>query len=277
MLSQEAQELTDRVLDAFSIPGEQELSLLRAAAFVAYSPTATLWHTRLATRAAELGNLEAVAMATGTLFGKALNRRDLDEMRRLGPDLLAMITPETSPKALGWIHYYLALGAYVDGRIESACEHASLSVENAESVGHEFLLAVAAGTRLLSESARDGSITHAALAATLDLMSRPGVPPLSANALWFVARYAAAVAPGTAGQWLAHAERILATLDSELWPESVLRDETLTMLGIDDLSPLLDRTPPMDHAEALAAAIAWVAERDRTESAPRGVPVRSAP
>jgi predicted ATPase/DNA-binding SARP family transcriptional activator len=271
----EAQELTDRVLDRFSLSGEQEIALLRAAAFVAYSPTATVWHQRLADRAAELGDLDAVAMAIGTLFGKAMNRRDRDEMQRLEPALLAGITPETGQRALGFIHYFLALGAYVDGRIESACEHASLSVEHAEAIGHAFLLSAAAGTRLLSESARDGTISHAALTETLELMRRPGVPPMSANALWFVARYAAAVAPDAAGQWLAHAERILATLDSELWPESVLRDETLSELGIDDLSGLLSSTPPLDHAEALASAIAWVAARDAAESAPREVRVGS--
>jgi predicted ATPase len=271
----EAQELTDRVLDRFSPSGEQEIALLRAAAFVDYIPTSTHWHRRLADRAAELGDLDVVAMATGTLFGKAMNRRDRDEMRRLEPALLARITPETGQRALGYTHYFLALGAYVDGRIESACEHASLSVEHAEAIGHAFLLSAAAGTRLLSESARDGTIPHAALTETLELMSRPGVPPMSANALWFVARYAAAVAPDAAGLWLAHAERILSTLDSELWPESVLRDETVAELGIHDLSGLLADTPPLDHAEAVASAIAWVAGRDATESAPREVRVGS--
>ena len=41
-------------------------------------------------------------------------------------------------------------------------------------------------------------------------------------------------------------------MDSELWPECVLRDETLAVLGITDLDALLDRTPPLDHAAALA-------------------------
>ena len=61
-------------------------------------------------------------------------------------------------------------------------------------------------------------------------MRRPSIQPLAAFALWLVARYAAGVAPETAGRWLAHAERIIATIDSELWPESVLRDETLAIL-----------------------------------------------
>ena len=96
----------------------------------------------------------------------------------------------------------------MDGRFESACEHATLSVEKAEAIGHEFMLASAVGTRLLSQSARDGVIAQPALAETIELMRRPGVPPLAAFALWLVARYAAGVGAGGAGRWLAHAERI---------------------------------------------------------------------
>jgi len=269
MLRQEGQELVDRLLERFSIPGEQEIALLRAAAFLDYSPKAKAWHRRLAARAAELGDLEAVATATVNLLGQALNARDLDEMRNLRPQVLALITPETSLKALGWIHYFLALDAYVGGRFEAACEHAGLSAEKAEEIGHEFMLASAMGTQLLSQSARDGMFTQPQLAEGIELMRRPGVPPLAAFALWLVARYAAGVAPEAAGRWLAHAERIVHALDSELWPESVLRDETMAVLGISDLAPLLERTPPLDHAAALAEAAAWLAERDPAETAPR--------
>jgi hypothetical protein len=269
MLRQESQELATRLLDRFSIPGKEEVALLRAVAFLDYSPSAKVWHLRLAARAAEIGDQEALAMATGNLFGQALNARDRDEMRRLRPGLLALITPETSDRALGWIHYFLALDAYVDGRLESACEYASLSAEKAQAVGHEFMLASAVGTRVLAQSARDGVIAHEALAEAVELMRRPSVQPLAAFALWLVARYAAGVAPEAAGRWLAHAERIIATLDAELWPESVLRDETAAVLGIKDLSSLLDLTPPLDHAVALAEAAAWLATRDPAETAPR--------
>jgi hypothetical protein len=208
-------------------------------------------------------------MATGNLFGQALNTRDRDEMRRLRPGLLALVTPETSDRALGWIHYFLALDAYVDDRLESAYEHASLSVEKAQAIGHDFMLASAAGTRLLSQSARDGVIEHGALTEALELMRPPSVQPLAAFALWLVARYAVGVAPETAGGWLAHAERLIAPLDAELWPESVLRDETLAILRITDLSPLLAATPPLDHTVALAEASAWLAQREPDETAPR--------
>jgi hypothetical protein len=100
-------------------------------------------------------------------------------------------------------------------------------------------------------------------------MRRPGVQPLAAFALWLVARYAAGVAPETAGRWLAHAERILGSLDSQLWPESVLRDETLEVLGLRDLSTLLESTPAVDHGTALAEAATWLAARDPAETARR--------
>jgi len=279
MLRQESQELVDRLLERMSIPGDKEVGLLRAVAFIDYSPTAKSWHRRLAARAAEIGDQEALTTATGNLFGQALNARDRDEMRRLRPELLALITPETSPRALGWIHYFLALDAYVDGRFESAYEHASMCVEKAEEIGHAFMIATGFGTRVLSQSARDGVIGRTALLDALEAMRRPSVQPLAAFALWLVARYAAGVAPETAGQWLAHADRIVAALDSDLWPECVLRDETMTILGITEVEPLLETTPPLDHATALSEAAAWLAGRDPAEHARRdGVqPFSSAP
>jgi predicted ATPase/DNA-binding SARP family transcriptional activator len=268
LLRDEGQDLIARVLDRFATTDAQEILLLQAAAFLDYSPEFKSWYRRLAARATELQRYDALATAIGSLFGKALNSRDLAEMRRLRPELQAMIRPETG-KALGWIHYYLALDAYVDGRIDAACEHASLCAANAETIGHQFMLATGAGTRLLCESTRDGTLTQPALTATLELMRRPGVPPVSANALWFVARYAASIAPGTAPYWLAHADRILAEHNTVLWPESVLRDETLSLLGIHELPPDQANTPAVAHDQVLSEAIDWIVARDPTESAPR--------
>ncbi len=269
MLRQESQELADRLLERFSIPGDREVALVRAVAFIDYSPGAKIWHRRLAACAARIGDQEALTTATGNLFGLALNARDREEMRRMRPELIALLTPESSPRAIGWIHYFLALDAYVDGRLQSACEHASLSVEKGEEIGHEFMLASAVGTRLLAQSARDEAIAHGALVDALEQMRRPSVQPLAAFALWLAARYAAEVEPETAGRWLAQAERIIEALDSDLWPECVLRDETLAVLGITDLDALLDRTPPLDHAAALDEAAAWLGGRDPAESTPR--------
>ncbi len=269
MLRYESQELVERLLQRFPIEPAKEIALMRAVAFLDYTPNAKAWHRRLAARAAEVGDQEAVVTATGNLFGQALNAHDIEEMRRLRPELLALITPETSHKGLGWIHYFLALDAYVDGRYESACEHAALSAEHAEQAKHEFMFASAVATRLLAQTAQDGTIRQPDLATTVELMRRPGVAPLAAFALWFVARYAAGVAPEVAGRLLAHAERILADLDSELWPESVLRDETLAVLGITALEPLLESTPLLDHPAALDQAVTWLAGRDPSETAPR--------
>ncbi len=274
MLRQESQELAQRLLDRFEIPGTSEVALLRAVAFLDYTPSAKGWHQRLVARAREIGDRETLAMATGNLFGQAVNAHDHDEMRRLQPALLDLVTPDASPKALGWIHYFLAIDAYVDERFDASCEHASLSAEKAEEIRHEFMLGSAIGTRLLARSARDGVIEQPALAETLEYMRRPGVQPLAAFALWLVARYAAGVAPAAAGQWLAHAERILAALNSPLWPESTLRDETMQVLGFDDLTPLLASTPILEHTVALAEAAAWLAERGVDEQAPRDGPRR---
>ncbi|HTU97023.1 MAG TPA: BTAD domain-containing putative transcriptional regulator [Solirubrobacteraceae bacterium] len=269
MLRQEAQELADRLLERFDIPGEDEVAIVRAAAYLDYSPTAKMWHRRLAAAAGRIGDHEALAMATGNLFGQALNGRDLEAMRELRPELLAQLTPEASPRARGWTHYFLALDAYVNARFDEGCEHAERSIALAREIGHGAMLASAAGTLLLSQSARDGVITQPALMETLELMRPPGLQPLAAFALWLVARYAVDVAPETAGRWLAHSDRIVAAIGSELWPERVLRDETVALLGLTDLTGLLESTPPLDHVTAHADAAAWVAGRSAAETATR--------
>jgi predicted ATPase len=269
MLRQEAQELAERLLDRFEIPGDREVALVRAVAYLDYSPTATAWNRRLAAVASRIGDHEALAVATGNLFGQACNARDTEAMRQLRPQLLALLTPEASARSRGWTHYFLALDAYVDGMLDDACEHAAQSVTLAKEIGHEVMVATAVGTLLLSRSARDGVITQPALVETLELMRPPSVQPLAAFALWLVARYAADVAPETAGRWLAHSDRIVSAIDSQLWPERVLRDETLAVLGVTDLEPLLQATPPLDHAAAHAEAIAWVAGRNAAETATR--------
>lgn len=269
MLRQEAQELAERLLDRFEIPGDREVALVRAVAYLDYSPTAKLWHRRLASVAARIGDHEALTMATGNLFGQALNARDLEAMRQLRPALAALLTPEASARSRGWTHYFLALDAYVNGMLDDACEHAASSVELGKEIGHEVMLASAVGALLLSRSARDRVIAQPELVETLRLMRSPGVQPLAAFALWLAARYAADVAPETAGRWLAHSDRIVIAIDSQLWPERVLRDETLAVLGISDLRPLLESTPPLDHATAHDEAIAWAAGRDPAEVATR--------
>jgi hypothetical protein len=123
------------------------------------------------------------------------------------------------------------------------------------------------GARLLSESARDGQIQHAALTEAVEVMRRPSVEPLTAFALWLLARFAAVSTPELAGQWLVHAERIVTELDSDLWPECELRDETMAILGLTDLGSLRAGTAPRHHAIVLEEAAAWLADRDHGETA----------
>ncbi len=270
LLRQEAQELVDRLLGRFSIPAKQEIALLRAVSFVeGFTPGESKWTRRLAERASELGDREALATATGNLFGRAINARDREEMHRMRPMLLALIAPDASAAALGWTHYFLALDAYVDGRFQAACEHAAQSAARARELGHDYMFATAVATRLLAESARDRAIAQPALAEVLEVVRGVSVQPLAAFALWLVARYAAAVSPDTAAQWLAHAERIVVAIDSELWPESILRDECLAVLSVAERTALPDGAPSLDHATALMQAAAWLATRDPAERAAR--------
>jgi hypothetical protein len=99
-LRREAQELTDRLLDRFSVPGAEQVALLRAVSYLDYGPSASGWHRRLAAAAAEAGDQEALTVATGNLFGLALNTRDRDEIRRLRPSLIASSrrTPPRGPR-----------------------------------------------------------------------------------------------------------------------------------------------------------------------------------
>jgi predicted ATPase/DNA-binding SARP family transcriptional activator len=270
MLRQEAHELVDRLLRRCPVAPAEEIALLTALSWVeGFSPASSEWTRRLAARAAELGDPETLATATGNLFGRAINARDREEMRQIRPLLHAVITPEATTKSLGWTHYFLALDAYVEGRFEDAYEHAAQSAAYARELGHDYMFATAVATRLLAESARDRVIANAALREVLDLVEHVSVLPLVAFALWFVARYAAAVAPDSAAQWLTHAERIVVAIDSELWPESILRDECLALLSISERDTLLDGVPSLDHATALAQAAAWLATRDPSEHAAR--------
>ena len=271
MLRQEAHELIGRLLDRLRVPADKEIALLRAASYLDHVDSSSVGQVgftrRLAARAEALGDRTALAIATGNLFGDAINARDLDEMRRLKLTLLDLVAGEQDDEGLGWIHYNLALEAYVEGHLDQACDHASRSAETCG--GDELTLAVALATRLLAESARDETIPQPALAETIEVMRRPGIKTLTAFALWFIARYAAGVAPEVAERWLAYGEQIRADLDVRMWPESVLRDETMAALGITDLTSLLESTPQRDHVAALGEAAAWLAGRDPAETAPR--------
>jgi hypothetical protein len=190
--------------------------------------------------------------------------------------LLALITPDTSPRGLGWIHYFLAVADYRESRLDQASERASRSAELAAGIGHDFMLASAVLLDMLARSASGQAIERPALAAALELVQRPKLKPLVAVALWLVARYAAETDPVAARRWLAHGERIRAELNVRMW-ETALRDETTAALGIDDLAPVLAATPSLDHSAALAQAVAWVAGQEPAERSSRWTPATTSP
>ncbi len=272
LLRSEAQELIARVLERFQVPAPTEIALLRAATWVEQlTPAESEWSRRLAERAAATGDRAALLTATRARVVKAFNARDRVETAWLKRTLLELMSVETDAKNLGWIHYFLANEAYVNGDYDRAVEHAEHCAAQARSVGHGYMQCYAGATRLLAASARDGTIAQPELADTLAQFRANSVKTGAAYGLWFVARYAAAVAPETAGRWLAHAHRIVDDPDSRMWPEEELRDETLEILGLGDVGPLLADTRSLGAEEALAEAAVWLAGRDPVERAPRKV------
>ena len=149
-----------------------------------------------------------------------------------------------------------------------------MSVERATQIGHSYMLVCALEARLLARSAVTGQISQPELVEVFELARRHGVHSVAVAALWFVARYAAAVDPESALRWLTLAERISTEFDAGPTLEEVLRAETMEVLGITDIRPLLSAAPPFDPATTLDEVAAWVASRSPTESAER-LPVLS--
>ncbi|HEY2769915.1 MAG TPA: BTAD domain-containing putative transcriptional regulator [Solirubrobacteraceae bacterium] len=266
-LRQESIEFAERLLGRFSLSGPDELALLRIVAALEHGSGE--WQRRFADRAAELGDSEALGVATAQLFAVAITARDREEMARLHPVLESLISDETSPRVLGWVYYSLFGEAYLDNRFEPAYENACLSVERARETGHSYMLVCALEARLLARSAMDRGITQPEVAEVFELACSYGVHSVVVAAIWFVARYAAAVDPESARRWLTLAERISTEFEAAPSLEEVLRAETMEVLGITDLGPLLAAAPPFDQATALDDVAAWVASRSPTEVAPR--------
>jgi hypothetical protein len=270
-LRQESGEFAERLLGRFSIPVPQEMALLRIVA--ALEQPVGKWQRHFADRAAEVGDREALGVATTQLFSDAVNARDRAEMARLLPTLHSLIGSGTTPRVLGWVYYSLYGEAYIDGRFQDAFEYACSSVEQATEIGHSYMLICALEARLLARSAVEGSIAQPDLAEVLELGCRHGVHSVAVAAVWFVARYAAAVDPETARRWLTFAERISTEFEAAPSLEEVLRTETMEVLGITDMAQLLATGPHFDPATAFDEVAAWVASRSPSEVAPR-VPVR---
>ena len=232
-LRQESGELAERLLDRFSIPGEQEMALLRIVA--ALEHPAAKWQRRFAERAAELGDQEALGVATTQLFAEAINARDREEMARLRPVLLSLIAPGTSPRVLGWVHYSLCGEAYIDGRFESAYEHA-VEASSARPRSDTTTCWCARWRRGCSPGRRSAGRSpspssprsSSSPAGTASIRSpsprcgsSPATPPRS-------------TARARAGGWRWPSES-RTEFDTAPSLEEVLREETMAVLGITDL------------------------------------------
>jgi predicted ATPase/DNA-binding SARP family transcriptional activator len=266
-LRHESGEFAERLLGGFRISGEDELALLRIVA--ALEHPGGRWQRRFADRAAELGDQDALGIATTQLFADSVTSRDRAEMDRLQPVLLSLITPETSPRVLGWVYYSLFGEAYLAGRYQEAYEYASSSAERARGIGHSYMLVCALEARMLARWSMDGEIAQPELAEVFELAKGHGVHSVAVAALWFVARYAAAVDPDNARRWLTLAERINTEFEASPSLEEVLRGETMAVLGITDMAALLAHAPGFDPNTAFDEITAWIASRTPTEIARR--------
>ncbi len=260
--------MAERLLERFSIPGEQEMALLPSVA--ALEHPAAKWQRRFAERAAELGDQEALGVATTQLFAEAINARDRDEMARLRPILVVPDRPGDQPPGarLGSL---LAVWRGVRRRsLRVSPTNTRVDVRSATTeIEHNYMLACALQARLLAGSAASGEIAQPELAGVVELALGHGVHSVAVAALWFVARYAVAVDRDSARRWLALGERISRELDTAPSLEEVLRDETMAALEITNLATLVAAAPAFDPTTALDQAAAWVASRSPSEIAPR--------
>jgi hypothetical protein len=167
------------------------------------------------------------------------------------------------------VYYSLFGESYLDGRFEEAYEHASSCAERASEIGHSYMLVCALEARLLAGWAKDGELRQPELAEVFELASGHGVHSVAVAAVWFVARYAAAVDRDSARRWLTLAERINTEFDARPSLEEVLRGETMEVLGITDMATLLSESPAFDPATAFDEVTAWIASRSASEVARR--------
>jgi predicted ATPase/DNA-binding SARP family transcriptional activator len=269
MLRQEAQDAIDRVLALGGVAPADELGMLRAGSFLdGFRAGATVWSQRLADRAQALGDLKSQATALNNLFALATASRDREEMARLRPSIETLLEPRGGQQPSGWSFYSLALDAYVAGDFAKARDYGERGFKHV--VGHDYAEATLSSCLLLAASAADEVIEQERLLDALRLIERSQVQPLMVFGLWFAARYAAGVDDlGAAAGMLARAEAIRAALSLDLWPEELLRDETLAVLSRAGADQPEEVEATVSAPVALADAISWVAGRPAGEVAVR--------
>ena len=274
-LRRECEEVVGRLLDRFSFAAEDELRMLRgvAALEVGGGP----WQRRFADRAAELGNAESLAIATVQMHAEAVGT-DPAEIERLHPILLGLLESEASTEVLGWVHFALSGDAFVEGDYAEALRHVEATAAAGEELSYEYMRMVSSEMRLLTRSALERQMSRNDVEEVVELGRRHGIHTVAVAALLFVARYAAGIGDESSGRWLALAERTVIEWDTGRSLEDVLREETMHVLGITDLEPLIAQTPSLDPSSALAEAAEWLATRPADEISPRDyiAPVRFA-
>ena len=271
MLTLEAHEFVARILAAGVAPAD-EIKLLQAAVFVAFGQTSLPWVRRLATRTAELGDRDSSAMALCNYFALATNTRDFAEMAQVRPALVALLDTDLGDRAMGWVRYFLAVDDYVDAHFESSAVHAAESARHGQACGHAFLLGCASGIELAAASARDGEIQKAALVEVVERMRAPGIPPLSAFALWLVGRYAAEFDPGVAYECLEHAQRLVMTAArSRSGLRASFAIETISVLGLSE-PPAESDASAADSEQTSMTGPSPGSPPVTTASEPRGAP-----
>jgi predicted ATPase/DNA-binding SARP family transcriptional activator len=271
---EESGTVVDQVLGAFSVSADDELYLLRMAAFAnSYRPSNKYWAQRRVARAGELGQVGPQVAGLGNMIAHAFARRDFLEALTLRDQLLPLIdSPQLRRRTRASGLWMLAGCAYAEGDLAAACRLADEAVADAASDGHPHMLTIARTMRLEVSSAREQAIELHDLSEIVDGALTLQIADVSVATLVCAARYAVNFDPPFAAELLAEAQRLTAAaLGGDMWPESQLRDETLELLGLADAAALLDQAPGEGSADILARLQTWLGGRSPTERAPRTV------
>jgi predicted ATPase/DNA-binding SARP family transcriptional activator len=273
---EESGTIVDHVLEAFDYPPDDEMYLLRMAAFAnSYRPSNTYWSMRRVTRAGELGQVGPQVAGLGNLIAQALARRDFAEALSLRDQLLPLVdSPQLRRRTRASGVWILAGCAYCEGQLDEACRLADEAVADAASDGHPHMLTIARTMRLEVGSARDRTIELGALKEIVDGAVTLQIADVSYATLVCAGRYAVNFDRTLAAELIAYAERLNASaLGGDMWPEAQLRDEVLQLLGYSDSAALLEHVPTDDATDILARLQRWLAARPSGERGDRSVQV----
>jgi predicted ATPase/DNA-binding SARP family transcriptional activator len=266
--------IVDAVLGAFTVPAADELHLLKMAGFAnSYRPRNSYWTLRRVRRAGELGHVGPRVAGLSNLITQALSRRDIDDARALRDELLPLLdnsqltvrTRAAGMCAAGWC-------AYSEGSFDTAVDFGERSVAAAASDGHPHMLTMARQMLVQARSARNGTIALGALTEIVEGARTVAIADLCVATFLIVARYSVAFDQALAGELLAHADRLFATMGGDPWPELENKQATLAILGLSDVTPLLARTPARETGEILSELAQWLAARPPGEAAPFAAP-----